>query len=301
MKRDIPYEYRGGKKFFDRAHVKDVLAFLKILANREDLVAWMRILGLQVGIGAVSSGKIYAAIQGAGPLEDLKEDSMAHLGKRVQKGWSDFMGILRGLLLAGDSPSLAIDSVITSDYAKYLEAQYPNWRDRLEDLRELASFSERYDDIHAFLSDVSLEDALTAGAKDTPGRIEDEDRIVLTTIHQAKGLEWDAVFVMHMSQGQFPNRRAVAERDGMEEERRLFYVAVTRARRDLYLCHPVAVGYGSMDFASKSEFLDELPAHLVEDVAIEEDYDSLPSVDLTDDDSDWRKGDSNFLIDLDDL
>lgn len=301
MKRDIPYEYRGGKKFFDRAHVKDVLAFLKILANKEDLVAWMRVLGLQVGIGAVSAAKIHAAVQGIPALNELKDDSMAHLGKRVQKGWSDFMGILRGLLLAEGSPSLAVHSVITSDYAKYLEAQYPNWRDRLEDLRELAAFAERYDDIHAFLSDVSLEDALTAGAKDAPGRFEDEDRVILTTIHQAKGLEWDAVFVMHMTQGQFPNRRAVAERDGMEEERRLFYVAVTRARRDLYLCHPVAVGYGSMDFASKSEFLDEIPARLVEDVAIEEDYATLPSVDLSDDDTEWRKGDSNLLIDLDDL
>lgn len=302
MKRDIPYEYRGGKKFFDRAHVKDVLAFLKLLVNKSDLVAWIRVLGLQVGIGAVSSNKIYHKVQGCSTLEELDEQSMAHLGKRVQKGWSDFMSILRGLLRAERAPSLSVHSVLTSDYAKYLEAQYTNWRDRLEDLRELANFADRYEDLESFLSDVSLQDSLIPGAKDTPATPEEEDRLILTTIHQAKGLEWDAVFVMHMTQGQFPNRRALAERDGIEEERRLFYVAVTRARRDLYLCHPVAVGYTGMDFAAKSEFLEELSGHLVDDVAIEEAYDSLPSVDLNDDDgSGWEKGSSDLLIDLDSL
>lgn len=302
MKRDIPYEYRGGKKFFDRAHVKDVLAFLKLLVNKSDLVAWGRVLSLQVGIGAVSANKIYRKAQELPDLEDLNEQSMAHLGKRVQKGWSDFMGILRGLLHAERAPSLSVHSILTSDYAKYLESQYPNWRDRLEDLRELSNFAERYKDIESFLSDVSLQDNLLPGAKDTPATKDGEDRVILTTIHQAKGLEWDAVFVMHMTQGQFPNRRALNERDGIEEERRLFYVAVTRARRDLFLCHPVAVGYTGMDFASKSEFLEELSGHLVDDVAIEEDYTSLPSVDLSDDDgSGWEKGSSDLLIDLDNL
>lgn len=302
MKRDIPYEYRGGKKFFDRAHVKDTLAFLKILVNKDDLVAWTRVLGLQVGIGTVSANRIYGIVRGTASLEELGEESVAAVGKRVRKGWSDFMGILRGLLRAERVPSLSVHSVITSDYARYLEAQYPNWRDRLEDLRELASFAERYEDIETFLSDISLQDGLAPGSKDGPATsADDEDRIVLTTIHQAKGLEWDAVFVMHMTDGQFPNRRAVTERGGMEEERRLFYVAVTRARRDLYLCHPVAVGHGSFDFSAKSEFLEELSAHLVDDVAIEEDYGDLPAMDLEDDDTEWRKGSGDLLIDLDSL
>lgn len=297
MKRDIPYEYRGGKKFFDRAHVKDVLAFMKILVNKEDLVAWMRVLNLQVGIGSVSAGKIYERVREGG-LDDVGENTIDGLGKRVQKGWSDFLSVFRAMRRADEVPSLVIQAIIHSDYAKYLESQYPNYRDRLEDLRELANFADRYEDIGAFLADVSLQDDMAQGGKQNVRFHDDEDRMILTTIHQAKGLEWDAVFVMHMTQGQFPNRRALLESGGMEEERRLFYVAVTRARRDLILCHPVAVGYDSMDFESKSEFLDEISPRLVEEVAIEEAYDDLPTINLDEDIGPPR---TSFLKDLSEL
>jgi len=294
MKRDIPYEYRGGKKFFDRAHVKDVLAFLKILANKEDLVAWMRTLSLQVGIGSVSAGKIYERVRGGG-LEDVNEATIDGLGTRVQKGWTDFLSIFRAMRRADEVPSLIVHSIVGSDYAKYLESQYPNYRDRLEDLRELANFAGRYEEISAFLADISLQEDIAHGGKQNVRFKDTEDRMILTTIHQAKGLEWDAVFVLHMTQGQFPNRRALLEDGGMEEERRLFYVAVTRARRDLVLCHPVAVGYDNMDFESKSEFLDELSLHLVDEVAIEESYDDLPTIDL---DEDVGPPKTSFLKDI---
>jgi DNA helicase-2/ATP-dependent DNA helicase PcrA len=280
MKRDIPYEYRGGKKFFDRAHVKDALAFLKLMQNKDDLVAWTRALSFQIGIGAVTAERLYERVRSVPSLRGVDKSLADGLPERAQKGWEGFLTAWRGLLDADGDPSAMVRSVIGSDYARYLESEYPNYRERLEDLRAMADFAGRYDDLEAFLSDVSLQDDL-AGVSRPGGSSDDEDdRLVLSTIHQAKGLEWDAVFVIHMAQGHFPNRRAVEGEGGVEEERRLFYVAATRARRDLVLSHPMTVGQDAFSFGARSEFLEELDPRLYDETAIEEDYDDLPTVEL---------------------
>lgn len=290
MKRGIPYDYRGGMKFFDRAHVKDALAFLKIMVNKDDEVAWMRVLSLQVGIGPATAARIYERVRNAPNEEDIGSELVVGLSVRVAVGWKNFINIYGALLDGRPSPSAMLKAVVDSDYRSYLENEYPDYKDRLEDIEQLAGFAEQYPDAAAFLADAVLNDTINSGksaksgsafgGKAKPFQAEDdsEGRVVLSTIHQAKGLEWDAVFVIHLTQGAFPNKRALLDDGGLEEERRLFYVAVTRARRDLCLSYPMSVGYDAFSFEPKSEFLEELSLNLVEQVRIEESYEDLPTI-----------------------
>ena len=280
MKRGIPYDYRGGMKFFDRAHVKDALAFLKIMVNKDDEVAWMRVLSLQVGIGPATAIRIYERVRNTPNEEDIGSELVAGLSARVTSGWKNFINTYGALLDCRPSPSAMLKAVADSDYRLYLENEYPDYKDRLEDIEQLSGFAEQYPDAAAFLADAVLNDQLTGGKKNKPFEAQDdsEGRVVLSTIHQAKGLEWDAVFVIHLTQGAFPNKRALLDDGGLEEERRLFYVAVTRARRDLCLSYPMSVGYDAFSFEPKSEFLEELSSNLVEQVRIEESYEDLPTI-----------------------
>ena len=284
MKRGIPYDYRGGMKFFDRAHIKDALSFLRIAVNKDDEVAWMRVLSLQVGIGPATAVRLFERVRALPTLDDVGDEVTLGLPSRAASGWRGFLKTFNDVLDARPSPSALLHAVADSDYKVYLENEYPDYRDRLEDLEQLAGFAEQYPDIESFLADAALRDDITAAGKNArllAAEETSEGKVVLSTIHQAKGLEWDAVFVIHMTQGAFPNKRALVEGDagsGLEEERRLFYVAVTRARRDLWLTYPLSVGYGDFSFEPKSEFLQELSPRLVEEVRIEESYDDLPTI-----------------------
>ncbi|KAA0207069.1 ATP-dependent helicase [Candidatus Uhrbacteria bacterium] len=269
IKRDVPYDYRGGQKFFERAHIKDVISFLRIYENPKDEVAWLRVLGLQTGIGATTAADLASQTRGAERIEDIVEAAGAiNVPSRARSGWEDFVRVMRSLVEQGRLPAPLIRSVAASNYQDYLEREYPNWRERIEDLEQLALFAEGYDDLTSFLNDLSLYDNVAVGRQE-PGR-GDEERMVLSTIHQAKGLEWDTVFLIHLADTAFPNRRAMAEEGGMEEERRLFYVAVTRARRRLFLSYPMTVGHDALTFNQPSLFLDEVDPHLFERVEVRE-------------------------------
>ncbi len=284
MKRGIPYDYRGGMKFFDRAHIKDALAFLRIATNKDDEVAWMRVLSLQVGIGPATAVRLFERVRSRASLDDVSDDVASGLPARASSGWKAFLKTFGDVLDARPAPSNVLRAVADSEYKVYLENEYPDYRDRLEDLEQIAGFAEQYPDIESFLADAALRDDIAAAGKNAhilKSTDTEEGKIVLSTVHQAKGLEWDAVFVIHMTQGAVPNKRALVEGEagsGLEEERRLFYVAVTRARRDLWLTYPLSVGYGDFSFEPKSEFLQELSPRLVEEVRIEESYDDLPTI-----------------------
>ncbi|MFH1631714.1 MAG: ATP-dependent helicase [bacterium] len=256
MKRDIPYEYRGGLKFFERAHVKDTVAHLRLIQNPRDAMAWMRALKIHPGIGIVTAVKIAAACSEIENIDDVLALDVS-MGAGARSGWDGFMRILRCILKDRRVPSYYIRALAASDdYQAYLEHTHPNHHERLEDLEQFAVFAEQFEDLGEFLDAVSLTNEYGA-VRETAA--DDEDRLVLSTVHQAKGLEWDNVFVMHLADGYFPHGRAYDEKGGLEEERRLFYVATTRARRQLYLTYPITAGHDTLEIKQPSLFLDEIP------------------------------------------
>jgi len=265
-RRDIPYEYRGGLRFFERSHIKDVLAYLRLVSNKADVVAWSRVLNMQVGIGPVSAGKVIAAVQKLGDVGESFGDELQELGSllsaRGQLGWGDFLQIWQSVEASDQTAAGLIRGVTDSKYAEYLESEHPDFRERLQDLEQLAIFAESRTELGQFLAEASLQESYnSAQVKKETG--DDDEKIVLSTIHQAKGLEWDAVFVMHLSAGQFPNERATREADGLEEERRLFYVAITRARKFLHFSYPLMGGFRSI-LNGPSQFLDEIDVDLID-------------------------------------
>ena len=268
MSRDIPYEYRGGMKFFERAHIKDTLAYVRIVENVHDEAAWLRVLSLQTGIGATTASRIMQQIRTQSSFTELFHPAfISVLPARAREGWRELEVTATGLIGAAPSPSLTIRAILDAGYREYLEREYPDWRERIEAVEQLASFAESYTDLSSFLSDIALYDDVVA-AERRRSHPQDEERMILSTVHQAKGLEWDTVFVIHLSDAAFPNRRAMEEEGGVEEERRLFYVAMTRARRKLILSYPLTTGRETLSFNQASLFIEELPPHLLERVEL---------------------------------
>jgi len=281
VKRDIPYDYRGGIRFFERAHVKDVLAFLKVLTNPSDEAAWLRVLRMQEGIGDVGALSIIervaatfrspSAARGAtvSPDGGLKasatpwNDFDLSLSPRLQPGWSNFLGMVKQMIGCTE-PAAMIRRIAAGSYRDHLEAEYPNWEERLDDLEQLALFAEKYTDPADFLADTSLQELF--GAERVGSNASEQERIVLSTIHQAKGLEWRAVFIIGLTSAALPNRRALLEEGGVEEERRLFYVAITRAKEQLALSYALSGGVESSYLHAPSPFLSEIPSELLESI-----------------------------------
>jgi DNA helicase-2/ATP-dependent DNA helicase PcrA len=255
-KRGIAYEYRGGVRFFERAHVKDILAFLRILNNPEDTIAWSRVLSMQVGIGPAAVEKIIQTIK-----ETPNDFSLVgeKLPSRAKIGWNNFLGIWSRIdRVLEKTPSSLIDAVLHSSYSEYLENEYPDYRERLEDLEQLALFAEKQENLDQFLSEATLQENFrSAGAQ-----IQNGEKIILSTVHQAKGLEWHAVFIIHCAAGQFPNDRAFHDAAGIEEERRLFYVAITRAKKFLSFSYPLVGSFDTL-VSGPSIFLEEIDQDLL--------------------------------------
>ena len=218
-RRDIPYEYRGGMKFFERAHVKDVVAYLRVIANPKDSMAWIRVLSHQVGIGAVTAGKIADVAQSFENIESfIGADPSGFASGKSGTGWRALTNNIERMLKTDRFPSSLVRAVAGSSYQDYLEAEYPNYAERLEDIEQFAIFAEQYTNLTTFLEEVTLKDDYAAAQEEGF----EEEKMVLSTIHQAKGLEWDAVFVINLTDGAFPHPRALGEEGGLEEERRLF-------------------------------------------------------------------------------
>ncbi|HEX3577473.1 MAG TPA: ATP-dependent helicase [Thermoanaerobaculia bacterium] len=331
-RRLIPYEIRSGIRFFEQAHIKDVIAYLKIVTNARDELSWKRVMKLYPKVGEKTAAEVWARIGTAqNPLdaflrgewgvaggESEKNAGSSHpppptphspRGDRPRlKNLRDVLGII-GSESMQHNPSESIRLVVERGYADYARAKFANSQARLDDLEQLSQYALRYDDTNAFLDEVALanpiagEDVAVVGPED--------EKIVLSSVHQAKGLEWRIVFVIWLADGRFPSQRALrvpggivrvkpkelheafeltdalvrgnadlaieempaeivddaapAEHEivipGEEEERRLFYVAVTRAKQELYLVFPVmAHDRGGLDVLMEpSRFIRELP------------------------------------------
>lgn len=265
MKRDVPYDFRGGLKFFERAHIKDVVSHLRLLTNPKDEMAWMRVLTLQKGVGTVTAGRLIDKLRAFDDVEVIV-DAPLEPPSRAASGWQELTGRLGEMAENRERPSEVIRAILARGYRAHVEDQYDNARERLDDLEQFALFAESYDGMKKFLDEISL--ATDYGALRQKGANTEDERMVLSTIHQAKGLEWDSVFVMNLTKDKFPNKRALNEDGGLEEERRLFYVAVTRAKNRLFLTYPTTSGYDSLAVNQPSSFLKEVPDDLLEEVRL---------------------------------
>lgn len=274
QRRGIPFEIRSGLKFFEQAHIKDILSFLRVIINPFDELSWKRILKLIPGIGNVTAGKIWDALHRSGdPRVEFCKTSR-FVSRKSLDGFNlflDLLGILNNEEQDGVSvkPSAAIEHIMKHGYQDYLFSHFPNAEDRILDIEQMTRFALRYSTLEPFVSELSLQSA-TAG--DVGEGDTNDGCVILSTVHQAKGLEWDVVFVIGLNDGGFPSPKSLKTGDE-EEERRLFYVAVTRARDDLYLCCPISSGgWHSISFLRPSRFIRELPGDVYEEVLIEENF-----------------------------
>jgi DNA helicase-2/ATP-dependent DNA helicase PcrA len=286
-RRGIPYEVRSGVRFFEQAHIKDVTSYLRLLVNPRDELAWKRVLKLIPRIGQATAGRIWERLAVAeAPLALVRADELIdNLPRGAAAGWREFAALLTALMAPEtiDSPARQIELILGHGYGEYLRANFENAESREEDLRQLATFAIRFESTEAFLSELSLVNTErfsppggTVGEDVVMGGEEDE-RVALSSIHQAKGLEWQAVFILWVADGRLPAARSLREPEGEEEERRLFYVALTRARDELYVCYPMVESDRSRQtiLHRPSRFVTETPRSLYEIWNLEEEAPAL--------------------------
>lgn len=268
QRKGIPFEVRSGLTFFEQAHIKDVLSFLKIIANPRDEISWKRVLKLIPGIGNITAAKVWNSIQGQENPVEAVFDAYRIVPKKALNAFNLFLEMLSVLKQERylGMPSGAIDYVMHHGYEDYLYATYPNAEMRIEDVTQMMKFAQRYDLLETFLSEMTLQ-----GLADTAeGADASEGRVILSTVHQAKGLEWGVVFMIGLNDGKFPSAKSL-KNDDEEEERRLFYVGVTRAKGSLYLCYPVtADDWQTAGAVRPSRFIRELPGDCFEEMAVED-------------------------------
>jgi DNA helicase-2/ATP-dependent DNA helicase PcrA len=246
-RRGIPFSIRSGQRFFEQAHIKDLIAHLKIVLNPRDEASWKRILKLLPGIGRATTNRIWQSLSASNdPLALIVQDDYKYKPKATE-AWRCFTTLIKqiGSQDMEDKPAAQIDMVLASGYAEYLKNNYENSESRIEDLHQLANYAARFDNVEQFLSDLALIGSERFGVPDGPiaedatDSPDEDDHVVLTSIHQAKGIEWQIVFIVWAADGKFPSARNLKSQTALEEERRLFYVATTRARDELYLCYPL--------------------------------------------------------------
>ena len=271
-RRGIPYQITSGVRFFEQAHIKDVAAFIRFVANPRDEVAFKRMVRLLPGVGNKSADSIWRdwekGLQANGEINNWGERlRQLSIGARSKKSWEQLAYTLDEVAPGGvpAAPSEMITSIVEAIYDDYAKANFTNYELRREDLNQLAAFARQFKDVNEFLSQLALISNVDAEA--VPNQAGETEAVNLSSVHQAKGLEYHTVFVIWLTDGMFPSARSLETREAIEEERRLFYVAITRARDELYLTYPqmrLNAGYGDM-FQRPSRFLQEIPTQLVED------------------------------------
>jgi DNA helicase-2/ATP-dependent DNA helicase PcrA len=275
-RRGIPYEVRSGVRFFEQAHIKDVTAYLRLVVNPRDELAWKRVLKLVPKVGNATASRVWERLAYAPePLALVRADEFAaNLPKNAATGWREFVELIKNLTAPETvhNPAKQIELVLEQGYLEYLQATYENAEAREEDLRQLAKFAERFESVETFLSELALINTerfcppgATTGEDVVMGGDEDE-RLTLSSVHQAKGLEWRVVFLIWAADGRFPSARSLRDAEGEEEERRLFYVSLTRAKDELYVCYPLIESDRARQTVLQrpSRFVTEIPRALFE-------------------------------------
>ncbi|MGP9687688.1 ATP-dependent helicase [Psychrobacter sp. AOP22-C1-C5] len=256
MERRIPFIVVGGIKFIERRHIKDVLAFVKILYNPNDTISWHRILTLFKGVGAVTATRLTQAITAHNnSFEPL-------LTAKFAKKSTQLAPLHAVLNKASQADSVeTIIELILEFYIPILKINEDNWRERSEDFRVLTNLAIEHDSLDSFLENLALDppnDSVATKGMPDHGE-EDNDKLTISTIHSAKGLEWSVVFVNSLVDGMMPHYRSLSDFEELEEERKLFYVACSRAKHRLFLTAPDYFSSYSGYFDKASRFIAELP------------------------------------------
>jgi DNA helicase-2/ATP-dependent DNA helicase PcrA len=305
-RRQIPFTITSGIRFFEQAHIKDATAYLKFVANPRDEISFKRLVQLMPGIAGKGADKLWPLYVSCLPQppapppvpdvpEFLPEEPAPTTSPATPPGmiaralqacakavpakaavpWAQWVATIAQLDTEANrqSPAKMLEMVLDAGYADYLKASYDNHSSRLDDLEQLAVFAKDLGSLDQFLTQLAL--LTNVEAEDDKRTEKDEQRVRLSTIHQAKGLEFGVVFVIMLCDGMFPSSRSIEATDGEEEERRLFYVAVTRAKDELYLSYPfMRGGFGDsgVTVQSPSRFLNEIPRELIEELNLRPSY-----------------------------
>ena len=252
LKRNIPYVVVGGLKFNERRHIKDVMAYLRVIHNPRDEVAWHRILNLVPGIGKTTASRITASIRNCGNMSAWSEFDGKNYRPELRK--------LQRLMAAAEGIPGSVDQIIKAVIEYYhplLMEMESDHEVRMGDISVFQSLAKRYKSLEAFLTDFALEPPSRYFQNQTSPLIdESEDSpLTLSTVHSAKGLEWHSVFIPHALDGLFPSARALGSFEELEEELRLFYVACSRAKEQLFISLPSSVQSFSAFFSYPSRFI----------------------------------------------
>jgi DNA helicase-2/ATP-dependent DNA helicase PcrA len=274
LKCGIPYTIRSGLRFFEQAHIKDALAHLRVVLNPRDEASWRRLLLLLPGIGPAKAAALFQYLSQSGqPLESLQTaEAMALLPTKSKGFFAGFVNDLRQIRATDPerNPAAAVGAILKGGYPGTIKRLYERPENRIADIEQFALLAAKYDSLERLIADLLLAGdvyGMDSAASDDPGEV-----LVLSTIHQAKGLEWSHVFIPRVVEDSFPHRRALDEPGGEDEERRIFYVAITRAMNELTLTHPMTIargGRGPTVFTLPSRFLTEIDESLVERAEIE--------------------------------
>jgi len=273
----LSYQITSGVRFFEQAHIKDMVAHLRLIYNPRDVTAFMRLATLLPKVGEKTGQRLYALAaetakaQTLDFIDALSEDAvLKKVPAAAKQDWESLATSLQDMKKVSESgsPEEVVEIGLEGWYSLYLQGAYANYVNRMDDLKSLIGFAARFDEMQELIAQITLLNSEVADRN-----IEDSDQSIrLTTVHQAKGLEFDVVFVIGAADGLFPIRRSIEAGD-TEEERRLFYVAVTRARDELYLLFPkMNTKGGPSMFLTPSRFLQEIPHELYEPVRIRRNY-----------------------------
>ncbi|MCF6270672.1 MAG: ATP-dependent helicase [Melioribacteraceae bacterium] len=268
-KANIPYVKFGGMKFVETAHVKDVLAFLRISMNPKDFVSWYRILLLHEGIGPKRAQMIMTELTSI-DINKINIPSDLAKNKLLEKV-IPLLEIIQNLNRNFKLPADQLE-LILSYYDPLFKKKYDNFNKRKKDLDALINIASNYDNASTFLADMALE-PLQDSVTDVAEEDKEDEQLILSTIHSAKGLEWHSVFIIHAMDGFFPATQSFDSQESLEEERRLMYVAVTRAKQNLHISYPTNIfdRYNGYTLAKPSRFISDVGEELADEWIIEED------------------------------
>lgn len=268
-KANIPFQKFGGMKFVETAHIKDVMAFLRIVVNPRDVISWYRVLLLHEGVGPKTAQKILDELATARITIKAEPDQQPEFSYQKLR---PLFYLLYNLQKKKILPSEMLQSVYEY-YWDLFKANYDDWNKRKKDLEIFLNIVENYSSVDTLLSDMAIEPIIDSvidiGAED-----KENEFVTLSTIHSAKGLEWHTVFIIHAVEGYFPSSKSAESLEQLEEERRLMYVASTRAKNNLFITYPMNLydREAGTTLSKPSRFISEITSDLAEGWLLEEEF-----------------------------